>query len=253
MKWLLPIIFGALMLCAPVSAPAETPAKCRVAESQIENTFPLPAVSKAIQNKSLTVLVAGAGSSQLPGADGVNLAYPARLQAALSESLPGVTVKVTTDTKQGRTALDILKSMKPVLLGSKPNLVIWQTGTVDALRMVETEEFGSTLVKGITLSKAAGADMVLMNMQYSPRSETMIALQTYLETMRWAALQNEVPLFDRFHVMKLWSELGTFDLYADTKKMDTAERVHDCIGRLLADMINSAAKPGGAVTPLDIK
>jgi hypothetical protein len=61
--------------------------------------------------------------------------------------------------------------------------------------------------------------------------------------MRWVALQHETPLFDRFSIMKLWADLGTFDLYSATKKLDIAERVHDCIGRLLADFVISAAKP----------
>ena len=61
--------------------------------------------------------------------------------------------------------------------------------------------------------------------------------------MRWVALQQEVPLFDRFSIMKLWADLGTFDLYSATKKLDIAERVHDCIGRLLADLVIEAAKP----------
>jgi hypothetical protein len=52
-----------------------------------------------------------------------------------------------------------------------------------------------------------------------------------------------VPLFDRFSIMRLWSDLGTFDLYSATKKLDIAERVHDCIGRLLADFVITAAKP----------
>jgi hypothetical protein len=43
--------------------------------------------------------------------------------------------------------------------------------------------------------------------------------------------------------MKLWSGLGTFDLYSATKKLDMAERVHDCIGILLADLVVTAAKP----------
>jgi hypothetical protein len=43
--------------------------------------------------------------------------------------------------------------------------------------------------------------------------------------------------------MKLWADLGTFDLYSATKKLDTAERVHDCIGRFLADFVIKAAKP----------
>jgi hypothetical protein len=50
-------------------------------------------------------------------------------------------------------------------------------------------------------------------------------------------------LFDRFSIMKLWADLGTFDLYSATKKLDIAERVHDCIARLLADLVIEAAKP----------
>jgi hypothetical protein len=241
------------MLCAAAPALADTPAECRIAESQIENSFPLPAVSKALNNKNLSVLVVGAGSSQLPGPDGISRAYPARLQAALTERFPGVTVKVTTDVKPGRTALDMLKILKPEIVATKPTLVVWQTGTVDALRLVEPEDFNSAVSKGVTFTKAAGADIVLMNMQYSPRSESMISLGNYLEALRWVALQYEIPLFDRFHVMKLWGELGTFDLYADTKKMDTADRVHDCIGRLLAEMIYNAASPEGAKPPVEIK
>ena len=54
-----------------------------------------------------------------------------------------------------------------------------------------------------------------------------------------------VPLFDRFAIMKLWAELGTFDFTTATNKLDMAQHVHDCIGRLLADLVVEAAKPGG--------
>ncbi|HTQ83066.1 MAG TPA: SGNH/GDSL hydrolase family protein, partial [Pseudolabrys sp.] len=88
-----------------------------------------------------------------------------------------------------------------------------------------------------------GADVVLVNSQYSPRTEAMIALGTYEENMRWVAVQQEIPLFDRFSIMKFWSDQGIFDLYSATKKLDIAERVHNCIGRLLADFVIEAAKP----------
>jgi len=42
--------------------------------------------------------------------------------------------------------------------------------------------------------------------------------------------------------MRLWSELGTFDLMAATKSLDTAAQVHNCIGRLLADLVADALK-----------
>jgi hypothetical protein len=184
------------------------------------------------------VLVVGAGSSQLPAGN----AYPARLQRALAEKLPGVEVKVTTDVKAGRTAAEMVKGLPASLDSAKPALLVWQTGTVDAMLGIDPDQFSQALDKGVKMARSAGADVILINAQYSPRTESMIALGTYVEDMRWVALQQEVPLFDRFSIMKLWGELGTFDLNSATKKLDIAERVHDCIGRLLADMVIAAAK-----------
>ena len=81
-----------------------------------------------------------------------------------------------------------------------------------------------------------------MNMQYSPRTESVISLGPYAETMRFVALEREVPLFDRFAIMKHWSELGTFDLYAATRKLEMAARIHDCIAQLLADLVRDGVK-----------
>jgi hypothetical protein len=122
--------------------------------------------------------------------------------------------------------------------------MVWQTGTVDAMKSIDTDQFSAALESGINIARSAGADVVLINAQYSPRTESMIALGTYAENMRWVALQQEVPLFDRFSIMRLWGDLGTFDLYSATKKLDIAERVHDCIGRLLADLVIEVAKSG---------
>jgi lysophospholipase L1-like esterase len=222
---------------------AEMPGVCQVAEHQIERDFALPHVMRAIAAKQLDILVLGAGSSLLPGPGGAANAYPARLQNALTELLPGVTVKVTTDVKSRRTAAQMVKSLVPALAASKPALMIWQTGTVDAMQSIDTDQFKAALDHGISLAHSTGADIILINAQYSPRTESMIALGAYAEIMRWVALQQEVPVFDRFSIMKLWADLGTFDLYSATKKLDMAESVHDCIGRLLAALVIESAKP----------
>lgn len=228
----------ALLLLAAGPAWAEQPAECRVVENLTEPSFRLPQVARALAAKHLNVLVVGAGSSQLPAGN----AYPARLQRALAEKLPGVEVKVTTDVKAGRTAAEMVKGLPASLDSAKPALLVWQTGTVDAMLGIDPDQFSQALDKGVKMARSAGADVILINAQYSPRTESMIALGTYVEDMRWVALQQEVPLFDRFSIMKLWGELGTFDLNSATKKLDIAERVHDCIGRLLADMVIAAAK-----------
>jgi len=237
------LLLLALLMLGAGPVWAELPAECRVAENLAESSFRLPRVTRALAAKHLTILVVGAGSSQLPGSTGVANAYPARLQHELMQQLPGVEVKVTTDVKAKRTATEMVKSLSALLSAAKPALLVWQTGTVDAMLSVDPDQFSQALDNGINAAHSAGADVVLINAQYSPRTESMIALGTYAEDMRWVALQHEVPLFDRFSIMRLWSDLGTFDLYSATKKLDTAERVHDCIGRLLADFVITAAKP----------
>jgi hypothetical protein len=80
-----------------------------------------------------------------------------------------------------------------------------------------------------------------MNPQYSPRTELMMDAPQYAEAMRIVALQHEIPLFDRFSIMRHWGEMGTFDLNEVTKKIDMAAKVHSCIGVLLAGMIMEGA------------
>ncbi|HZP69709.1 MAG TPA: SGNH/GDSL hydrolase family protein [Pseudolabrys sp.] len=240
MRWRV-LLLALLVLAGP--AWAELPAQCRVAAHLAEPNFPLPKVAQAVAEKKFNILVVGAGSSQLPGANGAKNAYPARLQQALADQLTGIEVKVATDVKSRRTAAEMVKALPSILAATKPALLVWQTGTTDAMLAVDPDQFSHALDTGINTAHAAGADVILVNAQYSPRTESMIALSTYSEDMRWVALQQEVPLFDRFSIMRLWSDLGTFDLYSATKKLDIAERVHDCIGRLLADLVITAAKP----------
>ena len=239
---MLALLLPALVAAWP--AAAEHPADCKVSDELSVGNFSLPQVAKAIAAKQLSVLVLGAGSSILPGPNGAKYAYPARLQNALAAKLPGVTVKLASDVKSRRTAPEMLHTLPADLAAAKPALMVWQTGTVDAMEALDPDQFNAALDKGIKLAQSAGADVVLVNSQYSPRTEAMIALGTYEENLRWVAVQHEVPLFDRFSIMKYWGDQGVFDLYTATKKLDIAEQVHDCIGRLLADFVIEAAKTG---------
>lgn len=242
---LLGVLLPALLAVLVGSAYAEAPANCRTADVPLDAGFPLAEAAKALAAKRLNILVVGAGSSELPGSNGNTKSYPARLQAALRDKFPGVSVTVQTDVKVGRTAASMVASLRQSLATAKPDVVIWQTGTVDAMRLVGIDAFNTALDKGITMSRAAGADVVFVNAQYSPRLESIIAVGDYLENLRRVALQREVPVFDRYAVMKGWAEHGTFDFYGATKKLDTAERVHDCIGQLLADLLAEASKAAG--------
>lgn len=221
---------------------AGEPNPCEVSEHLVDAEYPAPHVAAAIAAKRLKVVVLGTSSSVTGGANAGFKAYPIRLEEDLSARLPGVEVTVKSLAKPRETAADAEKLLERVVAEEKPAVVVWQTGTIDAIRSVDLESFRIALSDGIEMLHDAKIDVVLMNMQYSPRTESMIALGSYAETMRLVAAQHEVPLFDRFGVMKYWNEHGTFDFYAATKKTDVADRVHQCIGRLLAGQIIEAAK-----------
>lgn len=240
MKPLTIALIGAL-LCGNAAVADDN--ACNIAAPLVSADFALHQVAAAIRDRHLDVVVIGSASSTLAGPAGNKEAFPARLEAALSAQLSGVAVKVTTYAKARQTAADMEQQFDHILKNEKPTLVIWQTGTVDAMRHIDTDEFSAALETGIGELQAGHSDVILMNMQYSPRTESMISVAAYAEVMRIAALQHEVPLFDRFAVMKHWSEVGTFDLNEITKKIDTAGHVHDCIGRLLGRLIMEAAKP----------
>jgi hypothetical protein len=128
-----------------------------------------------------------------------------------------------------------------ILTEDHPTLVVWQAGTSDAISGVETEDFRSSLEDGIEKIQNVGADVILMNMQYSPRTAAMLDVSAYADVMRRVAQQRNALLFDRLGIMQYWNDIGTFDLYAATKKYDMARQVHECIGRALASQIINTA------------
>jgi hypothetical protein len=230
---------GALIgVCAYASVAFAGPGdSCDVAAHLVHADAGLPRVAAAVKARSLTVAVFGTGSSTLPGPTGQAAAYPARFELALQKKLPAIKVKVISLVKSRQTAADMAASFPKVLKDEKPQLVIWQTGTADAMQGVATDEFQSTLEQSIAKLREGGADVIFVNPQYNPRSDAVIGTAPFTEAIRWVALSNAVNLFDRLSIMRQWGELGTFDLLAATKSLDTAANVHECIGRLLANLV----------------
>jgi lysophospholipase L1-like esterase len=216
--------------------------RCEVPDYLLFGNNELKHVTEAVQkDRRLTIAVVGTGSSILAGPDGPRSAYPARLEEALKRRLPSVAVKVVTLVRTRMSAEDLARGMAKLLVDEKPDLVIWQTGTLDAIRRIEPDDFRAALEEGVETLHKGGADVILMNMQYSPRTDIMIALGPYADNMRVVAQQHEIPLFDRLAIMRHWSDTGAFDLYAAGKDNVLAQRVHDCIGRGIASMIIDAA------------
>lgn len=240
MKFIIALLAAITLANGPAAAAAE---ECAVPDSLIASDHELTHVKQQIkERRRLDISVLGTGSSTLPGPDGAQFAYPARLEEALKQRLPGTAVRVTTHIQPRQTTAEMVTGLQNILSEDKPSLVIWQAGTFDAMSGVEPDAFSASLVAGITAINAAGADVNLLDMQYSPRTASMLNVAAYADVMRWVAQEHGALLFDRLAIMRYWNEEGTFDLYAATKKYDMARRVHNCIGKALAFQIINAAR-----------
>ena len=90
-------------------------------------------------------------------------------------------------------------------------------------------------------------DVVLINPQYAPKViakhnehdvDQMVAL------MSAAAREMQIDLFQRFALMRYWSEQNVFnfDEVPENERTKLAAKVYECIGRTLAEAIRSAAR-----------
>ncbi len=238
------VILGLILLAGlPAAAPAraeDAPQSCEVPAYLLTSESALPKVADAVKSgHPLDILVVGSRSSTINTSDGS--AYPGRLQAALREKLPSIAVNVSLELQVKKTAEEAASGFVKLVEGKRPTLVIWQTGTVDAMRSIDPDDFRSAVDEGVAALQNAGADVVLMNLQYSPRTETMISASPYLDNMRVVAQRHDVPLFDRFAIMRNWNDSGDFDLFSASHGIELAKRVHDCLGRALSKFVIEAA------------
>jgi hypothetical protein len=232
-------------LAAAAARAEDAPAACEVPDYFLSADNALPKVAEAIKaGGPLNILVLGSRSSTINGgANSSEAAYPGQMQAALKAKLPSIEVNLSVEIQAKKTAEEVTAGLRKLLEGKKPTLVIWQTGTVDAVRSVDPEDFRTAVDEGVVALRDSGADVILVNPQYSPRTESMISASPYLDHMRVVAQDHEVPLFDRFALMKSWSESGEFDFFTAVHGAELAKRVHNCLGRALSEFILAAAHP----------
>jgi hypothetical protein len=227
-------------IAGPVARAEDAPPACDVPASLLASDSKLGHVEAAVKaGKPLNVLVVGSRSSTITAQEAS--AYPARLLAMLKDRLGTVPVNLSVEIQIGKTAEEVAVTLVKLVEAKNPTLVIWQTGTYDAIRGIDPDDFRSAVDEGVAALQKAGVDVVLVNLQYSPRTETMTSVPPYLDNMRVVAQQHDIPLFDRFAIMRHWNDSGDFDLFSATHGVELAKRVHACLGRALTKFVIDAA------------
>lgn len=198
--------------------------------------------------RDVIIVTLGGASTMGVAAGGLEFAWPARLAAALAERFPSKRIRVINLAVARQTAKRAVERLDRDVLSLNPTLVIWETGTMEAVRGTDVEEFRQTLQSGIDKIHATGVEMVLMNMQFSRPTEAVIRFEPYLIAMNELADVNDIPLFRRHGLMRHWAESGALDLRVEEgkKSREMAAKLYDCIGVAMANLVTHGIPAGKA-------
>lgn len=243
-------LFG-LLVCGLLalqgtSASAQAPA-CAPPLELFEHEPLLPKTLAALERGGPVVIVAIGGASTLGRAAALDSqSWPARLGAELQTRFPKAQVQVVNRGVARETAGQMTARFDRDVIAHKPVLVIWETGTNDAVRATDTDEFLEALQGGIAKLGAAVPEVMLMNPQFSRRSDAIVNFSRYTTILRGVADIAEVPLFPRHELMRHWADQKIFDygVMGKEQRRELAIRVYACIGRAVADMIARPLPPG---------
>lgn len=195
--------------------------------------------------KFIRVVALGSSSTAGSGASSPHASYPAQLDDELERRFDGWDFKVTNLGVGGQLATDMLERMDKHVLPREPHLVLWQTGVNDAIRDVGIENYRKTLKAGIDKLRAHGIDVILIQMQFYPKSERVQGYTDYLRVMQEVSAAEEIPLFRRFTLMKHFIKSGQFTaaqlLSPDLFHMNDLS--YGCLAGLLADGIEDQVRP----------
>ena len=153
---------------------------------------------------------------------------------------PTADITVVNRGKGGEDAPEMMKRLQTAVIDMKPDLVIWQVGTNAVLRNLDPAETAKLVEEGIARIQAAGADLVLVDPQYSPRvNERAESASKMVKLLGKVAELRHVGFFPRFEVMRDWHEKQAIpiDNFVIADGLHMNDWGYACFAQLLGDDI----------------
>jgi lysophospholipase L1-like esterase len=201
----------------------------------------LPHVANKLAVGEPVVIVAfGSSSTQGYGSTSPEFTYPNRLAAQLHRRYPTANITVINRGAGGEDAPEMMKRLQTSVLDLKPDMVIWQVGTNAVLRNLDPSETAKLVEEGVARIQAAGADLVLVDPQYSPAVNAKPeSASKIVQLLGKVAAIRHVGLFPRFEVMRQWRENQSmpFDSFVIADGLHMNDWGYACFAQLLGDDI----------------
>ena len=199
---------------------------------------PLRGISKAVrQQRNVKVLAIGSSSTEGAGASKPSATYVAKLETTLEGAFKGMDFDVVGRGKGGEVAQGTADRMKREIEEVKPDLVVWQVGTNDALRHVDIERFKSCLKTTLAWLAQNKIDVVLIDPQFGNQLVKDSYYEKVVTAVAEVAKEMRVLLVDRFETMReLQRERGD-GFYLSSDNLHLNDNGHRCMAEQLARSI----------------
>jgi hypothetical protein len=245
-RWLAGPALAALLGFAVAGGSARAQSDdCATPPEMTQTDIKLPHLAERLAaHRPATIVAIGGASTSGKAAGSPDLSYPHRLGQDLAKDDPGGNITVVNKGIPRQSAKDMFDRFATDVLALNPVLVVWEVGIMDAVRGTDVEDFTGTLQDGLDTLKNKAIDTILVDMQFSPNSATVINFEAYLKALHRVGDLADVYVFPRYEMMRYWSEQKVFNFedVADADRPKLAARVYDCLGRKLAEIIHQAVR-----------
>jgi len=246
------IALGALLSVLPAASRAAGDPAPAAACPAVSGVFgaprPLDALAAAIRAGG-QVDVLAVGSAATVGQDGnaAGVSFPYHMIEALHAALPKVDFELTVKGARGMTAQDMLPLLDAAVAAHAYPLVLWQTGTVEAVRGLRPDGLHAALAEGVAHVRARGGDTVLIDPNYSRALRANTEIDPYMQVLRQVADMPGVVLFPRYDVTHAWVDKAVLDVEKAPKadRLAAVDELHRCVGQALAVFVLNSLHAAG--------
>jgi lysophospholipase L1-like esterase len=196
--------------------------------------------SKLAAGQPVVIVAFGSSSTAGYGSTAPEFTYPNRLAAQLHRKYPGADITVVNHGRGGEDAPEMMARLQTSVIDMKPDLVIWQVGTNAVLRDLDPVVVEKEIDEGVARIQAAGADLVLVDPQYSPKvTERAERASMIVKLLGKIAELRHIGIFPRFQVMREWHEKQSLpiDSFVIADGLHMNDWGYACFAQLLGDDI----------------
>ena len=225
------------------TAPKAPAFACAAPAELARFTYPLRHTARRLADgRPLTIVAIGSSSTAGAGASSRAASYPSQLAIELKQRFPSGDITVLNRGVNGEETEQMMARFDSGVLAEHPDLVLWQVGTNSVLHDAPLQRHSILLHEGVARLTAAGADVVLIDLQFTPRVLAKAETQGMEDQIAMTAKEATVNLFNRFAVMRNWYEVQhiPYERFLAPDSLHMNDWSYACVAKLLAGAIAEA-------------